>query len=446
MARAHDKLSGILKVLSLALAVFFLTTPFLSADIIINVLAVNSKDVAVEKDVEFSLPGEIKPEDVIDPAGLKIDYNVQDAGYYLHEKFLFQPKESKTFRVRIKDIWRITPEEVSGIRKEIESGFKELGAEKDEQNGEALRQKLLDKLEYILSEQEQSSGGAEQRIDTYRNHQRALQEIKADANLIDYWRSDARKDEPKRVINYVIEVSNPSDKPKKVKQQHYLPAEVRPEYIVDRQGYEIRFNEKKKEPFLFKEEDLAPNEKKTVRIGIKDVWFIPGQEMEYVRERTGTILESLQDSQYLETAKALSNGIINGLDLIQALQETEQPDIRQHIGAYRINEKRFAKAKEDLDALEKLLSRFRAELEKSRVKNILQKIQSMRSLSRVSQAIFDKKPRVNAAWKLIGSVMIFLGLLTVIHFIGWFLRSGREKKQEDITQGVREDKKAEEGF
>jgi hypothetical protein len=28
--------------------------------------------------------------------------------------------------------------------------------------------------------------------------------------------------------------------------------------------------------------------------------------------------------------------------------------------------------------------------------------------------------------------MIFLGLFTIIHFVTWFLRSSREKKQEEI--------------
>jgi len=64
----------------------------------------------------------------------------------------------------------------------------------------------------------------------------------------------------------------------------------------------------------------------------------------------------------------------------------------------------------------------------------MQKIQSLKSLSRVSQAIFDKKPTVNAAWKIIGSVMIFLGIFSIIHFLTWFIRSSNEKKQELLKE------------
>lgn len=410
----------------------YVMIPAVSADVIINVLAVNGKDVSQEKDISFSLPGEIKPADVIDSAGLQIDYNVKDAGYTLHGKFLLKAKESRTFKVKIRDVWRLSDEGIARIRQDIDQGFKEMGAEKNIENGQLLKEKLIVKLEYVLNEQDQPSS-IEQRIDTYRSHLQTLEEIKKKANFIDYWRSDATDEESKKVINYVLEVSNPSSKTKKVKQQHMLPQEVRPEYIVDRQGYEIRFDEKKNMAFLFKEEDLAAGEKKSVKIGIRDVWFIQQKDITFIRERAKGMYDTLLTSKFATTAKTLFDNIINYLDLIDSLQLMEIPEIQQHIGAYRINQKRFEQAKADLDALEKLLARYRMDLEKSKIKNVMQKMQALKSLNRVSQAIFDKKPTVNAAWKIIGSVMIFLAIFTVIHFITWFARTAKEKKQEEMT-------------
>ena len=418
---------------TLTAAIFFLLPcPFARADVVINILAVNGKVTPQDRDIEAILPGEIRPEDVLDDAGLKVEYNVNDAGYYVHGKVPLQPKESKTFRVRMRDVWRITPEQAEDTRRLIEEGYKEMGAERGPENGAALRQKLLEKFNYLLKEQDELSGSIDQRIDNYRNYVLTLRDIRNKASLIDFWRSDAAEDESKRVINFVVEVANPSDKPRKVKQRHYLPAEIRPEYVLDRQGYEIRFDDRKKQPFLFKEEDLGAKEKKNVRIGLKDVWFIQPKSMLYIRERSTVIYDTLETTKYAGTAKTLFNEITNDLDLIDMLQATKQEDITQHIGVYRINLKRFEQAKEDLDALEKLLSRHRAELEKSRIKNVMQKIRAMKSLARVSEAMFDKKPTVNAAWKIIGSVMIFLGFFTIVHFIVWFKRSSRERKQEEI--------------
>jgi hypothetical protein len=69
----------------------------------------------------------------------------------------------------------------------------------------------------------------------------------------------------------------------------------------------------------------------------------------------------------------------------------------------------------------------------------MQKIQALKSLAKVSESILDKKPTVNAAWKLIGSVMLFLAFFTTIYFITWFFRSSREKKQEEIKYGQKKD-------
>jgi hypothetical protein len=419
-------------VMLTAATLFLLPGPLARADVVINVLAVNGKESPQERDIEASLPGEIVPGDVLDDAGLKVEYNVIDAGYYVHGKVPLQPKESKTFRVRVKDVWWVTPEQAENTRRLIEEGFKEMGAERGPDNGAAHRQKLLEKLNYILKEQDELSGSVDQRIDNYRNYVLTLRDIRSKASLIDFWRSDAAEDESKRVINYVIEVANSSDKPRKLKQHHYLPEEVRPEYILDRQGYEVRFDDRKNKPFLFKEEDLGPKEKKNIRINLKDVWFVQPKSMLYIRERSIGIYDTLETTKYASTAKTLFSEITNNLDLIDMLQATRQEDITQHIGVYRINLKRFDQAKEDLDALEKLLSRHRAELEKSRIKNVMQKIRAMKSLARVSEAMFDKKPTVNSAWKIIGSVMIFLGFFTIIHFVVWFMRSSKEKKQEAV--------------
>jgi len=403
------------------------------ADVIINVLAVNGTETSQEKDISFSLPGEIKPEDVLDAAGLEIDYDVKNAGYFLHGKYRLEPKETKTLKVKVRDVWRLSDDQVKALRAEIDQGFNEMGAEKPGDNGQILKDRLTQKLDYVLNEEAQSTGSIDQRIDTYRSHLQTIRDIQTKTRLIDYWRSDAKEEENNKVISYMIEVENPTDKLKKVKQQHVLPPEVRPEYIVDRQGYEIRFDEKKGNPFLFKEEDLAAKEKKSVKIGIKDVWFIPAKETVYLRERTKGIFNTLLNSKFFETAKQLNNDIVNNLDLIEALQAQQQPDIKQHIGAYRIDQKRFEQAKSDLDALEKLLARFRADLEKSKIKNVMQKIQALQSLSRISQAVFDKKPAVNTAWKLIGIVMLFLALFTIIHFALWFVRTAKEKKPEEMA-------------
>src|SRR5665213_1780492 len=93
------------------------------ADIYINVMAVNGSDAPKNSSIKFDLPGELTAEDVLDTNGLQLDYNVDDADYFVYGDVSLKPKESKTFRIHVKDKWMVTPDEVDALKKQIEQGY-----------------------------------------------------------------------------------------------------------------------------------------------------------------------------------------------------------------------------------------------------------------------------------------------------------------------------------
>ena len=108
--------------------------------------------------------------------------------------------------------------------------------------------------------------------------------------------------------------------------------------------------------------------------------------------------------------------------------------MKQHIGAYRLNEKRYAQTQDDVEKLEKILSLVRQkrleELEKSRVRNVLQRLQALKGIEAISEAIFGKKISVNTTWRIIWATVIFVAIFTAIHFLTWWLRSQAAKVKE----------------
>src|ERR1035441_8077443 len=70
-----------------------------SADIYINVVAVNGADAPKNSSIHFNLPGELTAEDILDTNGLQLDYSVDDADYFVYGDVNLKPKESKTFRI-----------------------------------------------------------------------------------------------------------------------------------------------------------------------------------------------------------------------------------------------------------------------------------------------------------------------------------------------------------
>src|ERR1700689_1447052 len=96
------------------------------ADIYINVVAVNGASDPKTSSIHFNLPGELTAEDILDTNGLQLDYSVDDADYFVSGDVTLKPKESKTFRIHVKDKWMVTPEEVADLKKQIDQGYETL--------------------------------------------------------------------------------------------------------------------------------------------------------------------------------------------------------------------------------------------------------------------------------------------------------------------------------
>jgi len=46
----------------------------------------------------------------------ELDYDVDKKAYFIHGKYLFEPKESKTLKVKVNDVWRVKLEEVDILK------------------------------------------------------------------------------------------------------------------------------------------------------------------------------------------------------------------------------------------------------------------------------------------------------------------------------------------
>jgi hypothetical protein len=399
------------------------------ADVYINVMAVNGTDNAKETSVKYSLPGDLTAPDIIDTNGLDLDYDVNDGNYYVHGKVTLQPKETKTYRIHVRDVWKIPPQQLEAIKQEIDQGFEQIGKASDPQKGQVLHDELLQKLNFV-QDQSSKADTVEKRIDAYRAYSKELKRIENNALAVDYWRSDPNDVKQEKIVRFNIEVENPTDKVSQYKHKHYLPSEIKPEDLVEFESFEVRFDQAKQQAFLFKEEELQPKEKKKYTIGIRDVWYIPQKSIDYLDKRTDYAYDFLKDSKYATSAKSLYNQIKDFLKNIEDSQAQKRDNILDHISAFRDNQKTYEDAKTAVENLEKLLSLFREDLEKSKVKNVLQKVRSLKGVADISKAVFNKAPTEKGTWSFIAWVLIFVGLLTGVSFLIWFIRS-KEKKVSD---------------
>ncbi len=412
--------------------IFFLgMMPLVFADIYINVMAVNGSDVSKTTPVKFNLPGELSAQDILDTNDLQLEYNINDANYYVHGTVTLEPKESRTFKIKVRDVWQVTADQVEAIKKQVDEGYDRLGKVSDEKNADELKKQILNKLDYIVDLQNTKSDTIEKRIDSYRSYAKEIKRIQNDALSVEYWRSKPGETDKRRIIRMMLEVENPAKNPKKMtKQKHFLPSEVKPEHVVEAEGFEVRYDQQKQESFLFKEEELESGQKKKYSIGILDVWSIDQKSIDYLRSRSNYAYDFLKNSRFAASAQFLFDRIILYLGEIETSQLQNRP-IVEHIGAFRGNSKTFANAKDDVEALEKLLAVYRENLEKSKVDNVLKKVKSLKDISNLSNSVLNKKFEVDTAWKYIGWVLLFVGFITGIAYIVWIIRSKDKKIAED---------------
>ncbi len=206
----------------------------------------------------------------------------------------------------------------------------------------------------------------------------------------------------------IVAVNPSSDKNRTVPIRIDLPQEVKPTDILEQGDMEVEFDTDKSLYYVHKPEvTLAPKQMRVFEVIVRDVWFIPSEEILGLRTQTELILKRLGQSEYADSAKSLGESILNRLSNIEQIQVDETISRKQRIGAYRRNLLMLEQIKDDLTRLEKLLSftggpPIPEMLEESPLKS--------------------DAPSTTTTWLVIFLIVIFMGLLAGQFFFTWHRR------------------------
>jgi len=423
---------------------FFLTIFSLSfcvlsyADININILAVNGTEKTKDKDILHPLPGELSREDILSTGGLQLEYDVNAGNYFVKGKVKLGPKESKTYKIRIRDIWQLDPKQIEDIKIQIDRSIESVkdvkGADYSE-TANLLKDRMLERIEFIVGEHGKYEDNIARRIETYRVYGDEIKDIRRKSFSLSYWKSDPNE-EKDNVVKFNITVENTLEKERQTDEKHYMPKEVKPEHFISLNGFEIRHDEEEDTLYLQKQETLKSKEKKTYAFTLIDKWFIPPNDIEGLKIRTKDAFNGLLKTEYIETGKYLVKSIEARLSKIEVSQEQDL-DIYEHISTFRKNQERFDAAKKDVEALEALLIAAKEEMEKSKLKNVLQKIKSLKTISVIAESIF-KSPKVTVVLKVIIAIIVFVALFTLLWFIHWKRRTKPDMIQDEEETEAKE--------
>lgn len=139
--------------------------------VIIKFVIVNPSDSVTQK-IPFKafLPKEVKQEYIMDLGGLNLNYDTATEQYYVTADINLKSGESVTRAVEIKDIWIVSEDEVTSLRKQAEEMSNGLKGTSYFAQGLTLKTDINTRLDKVLRKQKDSSATPQDHILAYREN------------------------------------------------------------------------------------------------------------------------------------------------------------------------------------------------------------------------------------------------------------------------------------
>jgi hypothetical protein len=412
----------------------FLAVPAYS-EIALNIIIANPSDSASETiPVKYDLPSRIQKDDILDSAGMEIDYDETEGNYYLQGEFTLTPNETKRLRVRLRDIWSIPEEQIENLGKMLDNRIASIEDNQKSDIAQLVGDDLQDKLDNILEQQAAAEGDIEEKMKLYSVNREKLRQIKDKIFSLDSLVSAYQegREEELGIVTLVIEAHNSLDKQVDMPVKYYLPKGVIPEHVVDQGDFAIEYDLNQSKFYLYKEENFQPEETKRFTVQIRNIWHVKEVVINQYLNTADKLNERLAETEAAETAQQLVDRIKENAAAITSSQEAVST-VKDRIAVYQLNKKRLAVMKDNLDKLKSLATEFtKVELsaQAEAVQNVMRKIETFSNveISKLAKDLAEKLKQIGV-WKIVYTIILFVIGLTVFFYGLWFFRLKKEDKR-----------------
>jgi hypothetical protein len=162
----------------------FVSTSLQSGSVRFRIACVNpSRDKTQYVEVKYYLPQEVKPNDIVDTAGLNLEYDSEKSIYYVYKANVeLAPSEVRVFEVEVEDIWMIQQPKLNDIKSRTDEILMRLEeSEKGQQyydKAKEISDGIFNGLDEIASMQSDETVSRESHIGIYRQNLLTLNRIK----------------------------------------------------------------------------------------------------------------------------------------------------------------------------------------------------------------------------------------------------------------------------
>lgn len=413
----------------------FLTSPLCfgaETDIKIKVLAVNpSAEQELTTTVTHQLPAEINSEqDIVDRAGMELKFDAQKKCYTLSKEVVLRPMQTVTFEVRVKDVWKFEQDEMDELRKNLERQILGLSGTQYFETAKLLYDKALENLDRIVTEQNQPIG-VKQHVELHRAHVLQFNEIKENALSLDAMRRiEEEKKKGIREARFVIEAENPSREPRTITIRSPLPKDIKPDDVLDKQGFSVIYDQVQKTYMLEKQEEFGPREIKKYTIVVRDIWAIPDETLNSFQKQTERLLRLLEPTPFDKYASEQGKLVYALLDEIRKLQAevASSLSLDERMRAFVKNSQKLEVVKAKIRDLQQLFLEIPDKRDDplQAIKNLVKKLTEVKKLVLVAMGIRPDRP---VTWWIIFGIILFLAAISVVFYMTWL-----RKLQENIWE------------
>ena len=150
-------------------------------EITLKVLAINPSEEQLQRvEIKAPLPKEIKAEDILDAADLRVAYDTQLGAYYVYGEYDLQPRQTLERAIVIRDVWIVPADGLEAIRAEAAQTAALLEHTEFQERARFLNEVIRSKLRKIVERQQAASSNPERHISDFRDNLTLLNSISDD--------------------------------------------------------------------------------------------------------------------------------------------------------------------------------------------------------------------------------------------------------------------------
>ncbi len=472
--------SNLLKIIIPAVLVvsLLLNAPFVYAQVKIKFIVVNPSPTEKRLiPISFPLPKELKKENVIDPGSLKIRYDVVDGVYLAEGEVELEPKATQVFQIVVENVWNISEDKLDMVQKQTDASFDALKDTTYYETGKGLKDDITRRITEIREDQAVTEP-IEERVNSFQVNSQKLKTIENDTMVLEGLVGEAESGIQQSNVTIKVQLKNPSST-EKIEQpvKYYLPPEVNIVDVLDNADFAVRFDPKKSQVYLERNIAFEPSETKDFQIKVKNVWNIKQIELDLIKKETEKVTAQLVGTNAEGIATMYESQVKQIIDAIKADQEKEQT-LQDRISTYRENLNKRETARQYLERLKSIMLQFEVarggeagEKQKIHKQDVtfgggkaegkgggvgkglgtalgaargqtsqqqgggMKAIRGLKGLIIISESIFRGwKPELVTTWIIILTIMGFTGILSVLFYVIWMAKAGKDKTKVSLIK------------